>query len=66
MPAVPTLVLETAQPAKFEETIVEALGRKPARPARLENIEALSQRVEVMDADAEAIKALIARTVNAG
>ena len=65
-PAVPTLVLETAQPAKFEETIVEALGRKPARPAGLENIEALSQRVEVMDADAEAIKALIARTVNAG
>ena len=40
--------------------------RKPARPAGLENIEALSQRVEVMDADAEAIKALIARTVNAG
>jgi threonine synthase len=65
-PAVPTLVLETAQPAKFEETIVEALGRKPARPAGLENIEALPQRVEVMDVDADAIKALIARTVDAG
>jgi threonine synthase len=45
-------VLETAQPAKFEDTIVEALGRKPARPAGLENIEALPQRVEVMDVDA--------------
>jgi threonine synthase len=33
-PAVPTLVLETAQPAKFEETIVEALGRKPGAPGR--------------------------------
>ncbi|MDY0034929.1 MAG: threonine synthase [Zoogloea oleivorans] len=64
-PAVPTLVLETAQPAKFEETIVEALGRKPVRPAGLDNIEALPQRVEVMDVDAEAIKALIARTVEA-
>ena len=64
-PAVPTLVLETAQPAKFEDTIVEALGRKPARPAGLENIEALPQRVEVMDVDAAAIKALIARTVDA-
>jgi threonine synthase len=65
-PAVATLVLETAQPAKFEETIVEALGRKPARPAGLENIEALPQRVEVMDVDAQAIKALIARVVDAG
>ena len=65
-PAVATLVLETAQPAKFEDTIVEALGRKPARPAGLENIEALPQRVEVMDVDAEAIKALIARVVDAG
>ena len=65
-PSVPTLVLETAQPAKFEDTIVEALGRKPARPAGLDNIEALPQRVEVMDVDAEAIKALIARTVDAG
>ena len=64
-PSLPTLVLETAQPAKFEETIVEALGRKPARPAGLENIEALPQRVEVMDVDAAAIKALIARTVDA-
>ncbi|HMZ76440.1 MAG TPA: threonine synthase, partial [Rhodocyclaceae bacterium] len=64
-PAVPTLVLETAQPAKFEDTIVEALGRKPARPAGLENIEALPQRVQVMDVDAAAIKALIAAAVDA-
>ncbi|MCE1186201.1 MAG: threonine synthase [Rhodocyclales bacterium] len=63
-PAVPTLVLETAQPAKFEETIAEALGRKPARPAGLDNIEALPQRVEVMDVDVAAIKALIVRTVD--
>ena len=61
----PTLVLETAQPAKFEETIAEALGRKPARPAGLDNIEALPQRVEVMDVDVAAIKALIVQTCGA-
>jgi threonine synthase len=61
--AVPTLVLETALPAKFEETMVEALGQKPARPAGLENLEQLPQRVEVMPADLAQIQAFIARHV---
>ena len=39
------IVLETALPAKFAETIVEALGREPERPARFEGIEALPKRV---------------------
>lgn len=56
----PIVVLETAQPVKFAETIQEALGREPSRPRELEGIEALPQRVEVMDADAAAVKALIA------
>ena len=60
-PGVTLVCLETALPAKFEETIVDALGRKPERPAGLEDLEALPRRVEVMDADAEAIKAFIAR-----
>ena len=63
-PGIPLVCLETALPAKFEETIVEALGRKPERPAGLENLEDLPRRVEVMDADAEAIKAFIARHAN--
>jgi threonine synthase len=62
--AVPTLVLETALPAKFEETMVEALGQKPARPAGLENLEQLPQKIEVMAADTEQIKAFIARHVS--
>ena len=33
-PGVPMIVLETALPIKFAETIVEALGREPERPAR--------------------------------
>ncbi|MDR2239445.1 MAG: threonine synthase [Zoogloeaceae bacterium] len=57
---VPMVVLETAQPVKFAETIREALGRDPDRPADFAGIEALPQRVTVMDADADAVKAFIA------
>ena len=60
LPGVPMVVLETAQPVKFAETIQEALGCEPGRPQELEGIESLPQRVEVMDADATAVKALIA------
>jgi threonine synthase len=56
----PVIVLETAQPVKFSETIVEALGCEPGRPKELEGIELLPQRVEVMPADAGRVKALIA------
>lgn len=60
-PGVPMLCLETALPAKFAETILEALGRPPERPVGYENIEALPQRVELMQADVAAIKAYVAR-----
>lgn len=56
---IPTIVLETALPAKFEETIVEALGEKPWRPASMQDIEALPQRVEVMDINVQAVKDFI-------
>ena len=59
-PGVPMLVLETALPAKFAETIVEAIGRQPPRPAGLEGIEALPKRFTVMPADAARVKAFIA------
>ena len=52
--------METAQPAKFAETIREALGREPSRPAGFENLEKLPQRVEVMDADVGKVKHYIA------
>ncbi len=54
-----TIVLETALPAKFEETIVEALGTKPDRPAATRGIEDLPQRVKVVDIDVAAVKAII-------
>ncbi|WP_028489060.1 threonine synthase [Thiothrix lacustris] len=53
---VPMLVLETALPAKFEDSIREALGCDPVRPASMQDLESLPQRFVVMDADAEAIK----------
>jgi threonine synthase len=59
-PGVPMVVLETALPIKFAETIVEALGHEPERPAAYAGIEALPKRVKRMPADAAAIKAYIA------
>ncbi len=57
---VPLVCMETAQPAKFAETIREALGREPSRPAGFENLEKLPQRVEAMDADVGKVKHYIA------
>jgi threonine synthase len=53
---VPMLVLETALPAKFAETIVEALGIAPEPPAALKGIEDLPKRCTVMAADAAAVQ----------
>jgi len=58
---IPMICLETALPAKFDETIVEALGEHAARPAAFVDIEKLPQRFEVMRPDPEAMKAFIAR-----
>ena len=62
-PDMPMVVLETALPAKFEQTIVEALGRQPQRPAGLQGIEALPQRVQVMDVSVDAVKRFIEQHV---
>jgi threonine synthase len=63
-PGVPLVCLETALPVKFAESIREAVGREPPRPAGYEGIEALPQRFEVVDADAEAVKRIIVRAVD--
>ena len=64
-PEMPMVVLETALPAKFEETMIEALGRKPDRPARLQGIEHLQQRVKVIDVSVDAVKRFIEQQVDA-
>jgi threonine synthase len=59
-PGVPMIVLETALPIKFAQTIVEALGREPDRPAKYAGIEQLPKRVTVLPADAKQVKDFIA------
>ena len=63
-PGVPMIVLETALPIKFAETIEEALGRLPPRPPQFEGIEALPKRVKLMLADVETIKSYIVQNVD--
>ncbi len=63
-PGVPMIVLETALPVKFAQTIVEAIGREPERPAAFEGLEDLPRHVIDLPSDATALKALIAATVN--
>jgi threonine synthase len=58
-PGVPMVVLETALPAKFAQTIQEALGREPRRPAALEGIEQLPRRFVRLPADAALVKSYI-------
>jgi len=57
----PMIVLETALPIKFAETIQEALGRLPDRPAKFIGIEDLPKRVQRMPADVEQVKAYIVK-----
>jgi threonine synthase len=56
---VPMIVLETALPAKFAETIVEAIGVQPERPASMIGIEDLPKRFTVMPADVQQVKAYL-------
>ncbi len=60
-PGVPLLCLETALPVKFAATIREALGRDPETPAGFEGLESRPQRVQMMDADVQAVKGFIVR-----
>ena len=64
-PGLPLLCLETALPAKFSGAIREALGRDPERPLGFEGLEDRPQRVDVMDADASAVKEYIAQRCGA-
>jgi len=56
---VPLVCIETALPAKFEATVVEALGIKPERPAAYQGLEELPQTFKLMDADVDEVKRYI-------
>ena len=58
-PGVTMIVLETALPCKFEETIIEATGQRPARPywiSGLDGIEDLPKRFVVCAKDTQWVK----------
>jgi threonine synthase len=54
------ICLETALPAKFGETIREAIGRDPERPPAYAGIEERVQRYVRMPADVGLLKRYIA------
>ncbi|HQR84413.1 MAG TPA: threonine synthase [Polynucleobacter sp.] len=56
---VPMIVLETALPIKFEETIEVALGRPAECPPAFKDIKSKPQRVENIDADVSQVKNFI-------
>ncbi|HEX9396265.1 MAG TPA: threonine synthase [Burkholderiales bacterium] len=58
---VPLICLETAQPVKFADTLREALGRAPALPPGLEDLERRPQRVAAMPVNVQALKDFIER-----
>jgi len=58
-PGVPMVVMETALPAKFAETIREAIGRDPELPPALRELESLPRRCTVMPVDATQVKRYI-------
>ena len=61
---IPMIVLETALPIKFEETIEIALGRPAECPPAFKNIKSLPQRVENIDADINQVKNFITTHLN--
>lgn len=63
-PGIPMVCLETALPAKFNETIVEALGRDAPLPAGLGDLESRPQRSTPLPADLNVLKAYLDKTVH--
>lgn len=55
-PGVPMLVLETALPAKFSETIEAALGKPAPRPPGLEDLEDRPQKVVELPCDVASVR----------
>ena len=60
---VPMICLETALAAKFPQTIIEAIGLEPERPAAYAGLGSLPQRFELLPAEVDAVKSFIAKHV---
>lgn len=62
----PLVVMETALPVKFADTILEATGHGPTVPERFADVEGGAQRVVDLPNDVEALRSLIEERVTPG
>ena len=60
----PMIVLETALPVKFADTIMQAIHEMPAVPAKFQHLETLPLRFVVMPSDVVQVKQFIATHCN--
>lgn len=68
-PAVPTVVLATAHPAKFPDAVERAIGRRPALPDRMADLFERRERVTRLPNDLATVEAFVrgnARAVLSG
>lgn len=68
-PAVPTVVLATAHPAKFPDAVERAIGRRPALPDRMADLFERPERVTRLPNDLATVEAFVrgnARAVVSG
>ena len=61
---IPLVVIETAQPAKFADTMREALGIEVSVPKGYESLANLPEHTTRIEPDSEAVKQFIASHVN--
>lgn len=57
----PMVVLETALPVKFSDTIHEAIQRQPALPDHFKDLDSLALRYEIMPPDVAQVKSFISQ-----
>lgn len=58
-PTTPVVVLSTAHPAKFPETVLKATGVAPPEPLRARGLAAKPEKFRRLPADAEAVKTFV-------
>lgn len=61
----PVVCLATAHPAKFADAVSRALGHNPARHPRIDALDNLPSRCEILPADREVIRTFMEKTLAA-
>ena len=64
-PGTPQVVLSTAHPAKFPETVEEATGEPPAAHARAKDLATKVERIDRLPADVSAVRAYVQAFISA-